>query len=142
MWQTYSAHIDTGDFEGGVAFFLDYWAGKQGAWATAPERLREMMRAGGGRLWYEIQYPQPAGPDPMGALSEPVAPTLLIQGENTQEAVQAICDIVATHRPGTRRLRVPGAGHMAPFTHAEIVAPTIREHIQSAEESSAETGVG
>lgn len=139
MATTYRRHVDAGDPERAVAFFFDHWAGREGAWETAPDKVRDMMRVGGGRLYYEVQHLQPSGPTPMEALERPPAPTLLVQGEKTQDAVQAICDIVADARPGTRRVTVNGAGHMAPFTHAEVIAPVLREHILSAQGARAAT---
>lgn len=133
MVKTYSGLLEAGDFEAAIQFFFDHWAGRQGAWAKAPERMREMMRPGAARLYYEMKHLEPSAPDPIEALRRPSAQTLLVQGEKTPEAVQAICETVANARPGTSRKIVPDAGHMAPFTHAEVVATIVREHVLTAE---------
>jgi len=43
-----------------------------------------------------------------------------------------VCELIATYAPLGHRSEVPGAGHMAPLTHAPEVAKLLRQHIGSA----------
>jgi pimeloyl-ACP methyl ester carboxylesterase len=118
--------VDAGDLEGAIAFFVDHWAGAGGAWAAMPEKIKASMRVGAGRLYHEcIAYPaferEPAPP--------PMAPTLLIEGVDTHPAMHAIHDLLETRWRDVSRRRIPGAGHMGPFTHPGEVASAVREHI-------------
>lgn len=123
----YRARVDAGDPEGAMAHFVDSWAGRPGAWAATPEKVRAMMRCGGARLYHEWARLQPEG----DGLAPPSAPTLLIEGAERQPAVRAICDRLAALWPGISRRRIEGAGHMAPFSHADTVAPLLRAHVAS-----------
>jgi pimeloyl-ACP methyl ester carboxylesterase len=132
----YVARADAGDLEGALAFFTDRWAGRAGVWAAMPEPVRAMMRRGGARLRHEWASGlerafQPKDPEVFaGELSD--VPLLLVQGGATVPAAALVCDRVAALRPGAARLTVPGAGHMAPFTHADAVAEAVSAHLDAA----------
>ncbi|THD84956.1 alpha/beta hydrolase [Aliigemmobacter aestuarii] len=52
-------------------------------------------------------------------------PVLLVEGADSPPVMAAILDELARRLPDTRRLVVPGAGHMVPITHPEPVARAI-----------------
>lgn len=113
---------DLADLEGMLEFFVDQWAGAPGVWAALPEKVRSSMRPGAGRLYHECREFPEFEREP---LSPPIAPTLLIEGAETHPAMIALHDLLETRWPEAPRQRVPGAGQMAPFTHAEQLAPVI-----------------
>lgn len=56
-------------------------------------------------------------------------PVLLAEGAESPPVIAAIADELARRLPQVRRLRVPGAGHMLPVTHAAQVAPAVQAHL-------------
>jgi pimeloyl-ACP methyl ester carboxylesterase len=118
--------VDTDDLEGAIAFFVDHWAGADGTWASMPERIKASMRLGAGRLYHEcFEFPK----FEREPLLPPMAPTLLIEGADTHPALHVIHDLLEARWHGLSRKRIPGAGHLGPFTHPGPVASTVREHI-------------
>ncbi|WP_300059622.1 alpha/beta hydrolase [uncultured Roseobacter sp.] len=69
-----------------------------------------------------------------GALDRVVMPTLLIEGDRTADIIDAVHTSLARRLPDARRVRIPGAGHMAPLTHPGQVAREIRSLVEMAEE--------
>lgn len=130
------ARADNGDLEGAMAFFVDQWAGVPGMWDSIPEKVRAEMRKGGPRLRHEWAsgiigegfHPRDQNAW-MGQLAS--APLLLIQGGDTVPAAAKVCDRIAELRPSVTRLTVSGAGHMAPFTHAQHVADAVEAHLRA-----------
>ena len=124
---------DAGDIESAMVFFVDRWAGKDGAWAALPEKVKSLMMKGAGRLRHEWFNASSDGFYPihraswLEELSE--APTLLVQGEATVPAAAQVCNKFAELRPNVSRLNVPGAGHMVPFTHAAKVIEAVEAHL-------------
>lgn len=127
----YRDRVEDGDMEGALTHFVDGWAGGAGAWAALPDKVQAMMRKGGPRLYHEWAariIPRGTPPD----LAYPAAPTLVVEGADTHAAMHAICDLVVKARPNASQLTIPGAGHMAPFTHAAIAAAATTRHIEAA----------
>ncbi|MGI9477982.1 MAG: alpha/beta fold hydrolase [Hyphomicrobiaceae bacterium] len=127
---------DAGDIAGAMTFFVDRWAGKEGAWAALPEKVKSLMMKGAGRLRHEWFNSGRDGFYPfdraawLQELSD--TPTLLVQGTATVPAAARVCDRFAELRPDTSRLHVPGAGHMVPFTHAPEVIAAVEAHLAGA----------
>ncbi len=57
-----------------------------------------------------------------GRLERLPHPVLLMEGERSPATIAAINDALAGRLAEVERVRVPGAGHMAPITHAAAVA--------------------
>lgn len=58
-------------------------------------------------------------------LGQVAAPTLLVQGDLCQPITSAIIDRMEQDIANTTRIRIPGAGHMAPITHPGPVAQAV-----------------
>ncbi|MEM7057995.1 MAG: alpha/beta fold hydrolase [Pseudomonadota bacterium] len=128
MADGYRGLVDAGDLEGALSNFVDGWAGAEGAWASLPAKVQDMMRKGGPRLYFE--WGERLTPDgKLEDLAEPAVPTLLVEGSRTHAVMNAICGHFASVRPDVKRLKLKGAGHMGPFTHAEEAATATRAHI-------------
>jgi pimeloyl-ACP methyl ester carboxylesterase len=59
------------------------------------------------------------------------APTLLLGGERSPATTRRIAAILARALPDARALIVPGAGHMLPLSHAEVVAEAVAAHLDA-----------
>jgi pimeloyl-ACP methyl ester carboxylesterase len=117
----------TGDYRAGAAHFVDYWNGR-GSWAAMkPELQAEMVRylpkaCLDFRALFEEDTPRVA----YGALRCPV---LVMAGEFAPAPTRVVAEGLAGMIPGAACVRIPGAGHMGPFTHAEAVNAHILAHI-------------
>lgn len=128
-----------GDVDGAMVSFVDRWARGQGVWSGMPDKAREMMLKGAGRLYHEWGYRLQEAPDFVAAdMVRPEAPTLLIQGSETVPAAARVCDLFAKARPGVERHEITGAGHMAPFTHAGEAAAATLAHLGRGTENRAQ----
>ena len=122
----YRKRVEAEGLEAALAFFVDRWAGVDGAWEKTPSKVQDMMRLGAARLyheWGDTLYGDTAPP------SAPTCRTLLLEGSDSPPPIRAIGDRLATLWPPFSRHRIAGAGHMLPFTHADAVAPIVRKHI-------------
>ena len=129
----YISLADSGDIEAAMAYFVDRWAGREGAWAAMPEKVRKLMRKGAPRLRHEWSDGLTQGfyPRDKAAWSQQLAGTalLLVAGENTVPAAARVCELIPELRSEVTRLNVPGAGHMVPFTHASEVVEAVESHL-------------
>lgn len=64
-----------------------------------------------------------------GGLETIPVPVLLVEGGNSPPIVAAVHGALEARLGRTRRLVVPGAGHMVTITHAGAVAPTLQRHL-------------
>ena len=67
-----------------------------------------------------------------GRLESVPVPVLLAQGDQSPPVVGAILSELQRRLPRTHRIAVPGAGHMAPLTHAATLAPAVQAHLDAA----------
>jgi pimeloyl-ACP methyl ester carboxylesterase len=109
--------------------FVDFWNGP-GTWTEMPEPVRASMVSSARRLYHEWGGLL-AGKGALSAadLTRVALPVLYFCGEETIAPVKRIADIAAALLPRCELVSVPGATHMAPFTHAGVVAPRIEAHL-------------
>jgi pimeloyl-ACP methyl ester carboxylesterase len=103
--------------------FVDYWGG-HGAWAA----LREEARAEFRRVaWVVYQGVVSLVRDqtPASAYAALGVPVLLMTGEHTPLAARRVIERLGESFADFRTVIVPGAGHMGPMTHADVVAGAI-----------------
>jgi pimeloyl-ACP methyl ester carboxylesterase len=103
--------------------FVDYWGGA-GAWAA----LREEARAEFRRVaWVVYRGVVSLVPDqtPASAYAALGVPALLMTGEHTPLAARRVLERLGESFADSRTVIVPGAGHMGPMTHADVVAGAI-----------------
>jgi pimeloyl-ACP methyl ester carboxylesterase len=121
--------LASGDFLAGFGRFVDYWSGPE-AWAAVPEAKRPAMAGSLGAVALNF----------WAALGEPLrarhfagvdVPTLVLVGERSPFAGRRVAGRVAEVLPDARLVRLDGAGHMAPVTHAEAVNELIRAHLEA-----------
>ncbi|RYZ66303.1 MAG: hypothetical protein EOP08_05185 [Proteobacteria bacterium] len=66
---------------------------------------------------------------PASAYAAIEAPALFLTGEHSPPAAQRVVALLATAFPHGEELRVAGAGHMGPITHADRVNEAIVKHV-------------
>lgn len=99
--------------------FVEYWGGA-GAWSALRDEARaEFRRVGwvvreGVRTLMEDRTP----PSAYAALGCPVR---VLTGESSTLAARTVAARLAQVIPDAKVITIPGAGHMGPLTHAEIV---------------------
>jgi pimeloyl-ACP methyl ester carboxylesterase len=99
--------------------FVDYWGGT-GAWAGLREDLRAEFRR---VAWVVFEGVKSLASDrtPASAYAILRAPALLLTGEHSPVAARTVIGRLRESLAGARVETVPGAGHMAPLTHADAV---------------------
>lgn len=108
--------------------FTDYWYGA-GAWAAIPlaQRLPIFARAGKMRADVEAVW---ADRTPVSSFADVAQPALVLSAERTTPAARRMAALLAAALPGARRAVIPGAGHMAPVSHAAALAEMLKEFWQ------------
>lgn len=120
--------IAAGDYRAGARAFMEGW-GMQGKFdsmdeagqAHAARCLRHLGRD------FDMVTGTPPGQVTLEDLAGLTMPVMLVSGETTQPPAAALCDLVHAAIPGARRAVVPGAGHLSPVSHPEVVTALLRE---------------
>lgn len=127
-----SRAVVTGAYREGARRFVDYWNG-----AGMFDRLKPEAQAGLIR-WL------PKGPlDFQALINESTSmrvyrrfsfPVLILHGEHAQLPTRLIAERLGSVIPTASVVTVDGAGHMGPFSHAEVVNGLVGAHIVKAEQ--------
>jgi lipase len=59
-------------------------------------------------------------------------PVLLVEGADSPPVIDAVQAALAARLPQAARMIVPGAGHMVPITHPDLVARAVQAHLDAA----------
>lgn len=59
-------------------------------------------------------------------------PVLLVEGADSPPIIDAVQRVLVARLPRASRLIVPGAGHMVPITHPDVVARAVQAHLDAA----------
>ena len=129
MAQTFRRLMDQRGEEGAMRFFVDTWAKQRGTWAALPDSVKEQMGNGAQRLYYEWDHIYGDWPR-LADLDALEVPMLLFKGSETIDSMHAVCDLILSEMPLTEFTEIPGAGHMCPFTHADVVAPRLMKFLE------------
>jgi hypothetical protein len=110
---------------------VDYWSGTGTFDGLKPEMRTNLVRfIPKASLDFRALISEPI---PLEAYRQVQAPLLLLCGEHAPEPAALVARKLAeVMNPGALRI-VDGAGHMGPFSHAEIVMREISNHILAAE---------
>nr|WP_255569763.1 alpha/beta hydrolase [Actibacterium sp. 188UL27-1] len=125
--------FNAGDMERAAQVFTELW-GDGTPWSDLSDAQRDALAARIHLIPEQAPglYDDPGGVLAANALEKMDIPVLLVEGEESPPVISAILDVFAARLPRTSRLRVPGAGHMVPLTHAGEVAGAVRALIQEA----------
>jgi pimeloyl-ACP methyl ester carboxylesterase len=123
--------VVNGSYHTAARRFVDYWNG-QGAWnALRPEHQAELVRyVPKACLDFRALIEEPM---PLVAYRRIRGQLLLLRGEHAPAPTQAIVRKMTSFMKPAGAITVAGAGHMGPFSHAQIVAEAIAGHIVAAE---------
>lgn len=121
------------DHDRWLSMFVDYWGG-QGAWEALREEARAEFRRGG---WAVREGVRTLVEDrtPAEAYRALRVPTRLVTGERSPLAARRVVQRLSENLADARVVVIPGAGHMAPLTHGELVHRVVYEALGSASES-------
>lgn len=110
--------------------FVEYWGGA-GAWDALREEARADFRRVG---WAVREGVRSLAVDrtPASAYGEVRAPVTLLTGENSPRSAREVVAVLAAALPGATAVTIPGAGHMAPLTHADAVNAAIAAALERA----------
>jgi lipase len=126
----FAAHLAAGRPEDAARQFQAIWGTGQ-AWEKPPPRQRAYIVD---RI-HLITAQNPTLLDDAAGLLAPWRleslgiPTLLVEGAESPPIIAAIHDELARRLPQATREVIPGAGHMAPITHAAACAGPIAVHL-------------
>jgi GNAT superfamily N-acetyltransferase len=110
--------------------FVDFWNGNE-TWSHMPEKQRAAIN-GRARLvaaHFDAVRGESSRLDDYAVIKVPV---LLVHGSDSPAPMAPIVMTLTKVLPQARTLRVPGAGHMLPITHAETVNQAIIAHLSAA----------
>jgi pimeloyl-ACP methyl ester carboxylesterase len=107
--------------------FVEYWGG-EGAWSALREEARAEFRRVG---WAVKEGVESLASDttPASAYAVLRCPVTLVTGELTPLAARRVVEQLASTIPGARKVTIPGAGHMAPLSHAPQVNAVMLEAV-------------
>jgi len=119
--------ILTGHYRGGMARFVDYWNG-HGSWDRMSPGRQDVLaeRVAKLPLDFHALLHEEARPDDFRSMT---VPTLLIRGTQSPRPAVRVAEMLHRTLPSRTMVKVAGAGHMVPLTHAPEVNPLIRDFI-------------
>lgn len=122
--------LRAGDHDTALRLFQADWGAGE-ALETLPERTRTYMldRIALIGAQNDVLMADTAGLLRPGGLEALRLPVLLIEGAKSPEIIGAIHTVLAARLPVVQRLVVPGAGHMLPITHPQLLACAVQPHL-------------
>lgn len=130
MIERFCAACAGGNIDGAMETFTDYWYGT-GAWQKIPKAQRLPIFARAGKMYQDVRAIS-ADRTPAAAYRGLPMPALILTGERTTPAARRMAELIAAELRGARRAELPTAGHMAPVTHADLIARLIADHVAGA----------
>lgn len=127
------AHVLKADREMGAAMFHAAW-GTGDQLSDLPEKSRRYIvdRIHHIPAQNPVLLDDAAGIVAPGALERIRVPVLLVEGGDSPPVIDAVQSVLAARLPHASRLIVPGAGHMVPITHPDLVARAVQAHLEAA----------
>jgi pimeloyl-ACP methyl ester carboxylesterase len=129
MAQAFLRHAAAGNLDAAWRGFLDYRNGP-GTWEALPGVSRARFHAAteSTAAGFHSNLGNPTSLEDLERLS---APTLVMCGEKTTIPDRRVTEILRDHIPGCRYELIPGAEHMSPLTHPELIAQAIERHVEA-----------
>lgn len=119
------AALADGDLDASAGRFIDFWSGP-GTWFGMRDSRRADVR---GRIQKVLADFDALLADATthSDLARLDIPTLCLSGAESPAATRRVADILAWNLPRASSLRIEGAGHMGPLTHAQEVNGRVAE---------------
>ena len=126
--QAFRSAVADGDLDRAWEVFFDSHCSHLPRWPDLPEPLRRAIRRRTPEQLrvYEAQESNPVRLEDIRRLT---CPTLVIRGQDSDEAERTLCALIASLAPQGCLADVPGARHMLALTHAGDVARLLRSHL-------------
>jgi len=125
----FATKLTCGDIESAMRQFIAFWAG-DGAWERMPPDARAAMRQMSARIQLDWQASFHAEA-PRELLSAVGPRTLLVSGERSPEPMLDLVDALHLIMPGSTSIRLKGAGHLLPLTHAATLTRAMLDHLHA-----------
>jgi len=125
----------TGAYERGMADFVDYWNGP-GTWARIPAEVRRRLAPAAAKVALDFHAAM-TEQTPLEAYARFDFPVLILCGERSPATTRRIATLLGEGIAAARLRVVPGAGHMLPLTHADLVNAAVAAHFERSRQPSA-----
>jgi pimeloyl-ACP methyl ester carboxylesterase len=135
-----STDVRSGRLEQAARRFVDYWSG-DGAWQAMDPRRRQGVCARMPKVAQEFAALFDDA-EPLSVYARLTMPVLWLEGETTRTPPQAVARRVVPALADARHVRIPGAGHMGPITHAQAVNVEILRFVRSLVHRGCPTAAG
>lgn len=122
------AALADGDADASASHFIDFWSGP-GTWHGMRDSRRANVRDRIHKVLADFDALLADGTT-RADLSRLDIPSLCLSGAESPAATRRIVDILAATLPRTSSLRIEGAGHMGPLTHAGEVNSRVAEFLR------------
>lgn len=131
--ETVAALLAEGNRLEAATLFHAAW-GSGEPFADVPERQRSYILARIPHIGAQnpVLLDDAAGLLQAGGLEALRVPVLMVEGGDSPPIINAVQGALCARLPKVTRLVVPGAGHMVPITHPEVVARAVQAHLDGA----------
>ena len=119
--------IRRGDREAAARRFIDFWSGR-GTWSSMPKSRRAGVAERIDKVIADFEAVL-ADETTRARLRRLQIPVLCLSGGRSPAAVRRISELLAESLPNARHVRLGGAGHMGPVTHAREINTCIATHL-------------
>ena len=131
MAQAFLTNAAAGRLEDAWRGFIDYRNGR-GTWAALPAAAKERFVAGTDSAVAGF-HSNLSNPTSLDDIRHVQLSTLIMCGEKTTAPDRRVTEILREQMPKCRYIIIPGADHMSPLSHPELIARAVRDHVASAQ---------
>lgn len=134
-----AACVQDDDAPAGMAQFIDFWNG-EGTWERLTPNVRDMYASEAGHVLRDFAAGgrEHWGPEDARRID---CPTFAFLGLESQAVSQRTTEIMAAAIPQARLTMLSDADHMAPMTHADVIAPVLKRHFAAVEAAEREIDI-
>ena len=129
--QAFLRSAASGRLEDAWRGFIDYRNG-DGTWAALPSATKERFKVATDSTVaaFESNLSNPISLEDIRTIQ---MPALIMCGERTTVPDRRVTEILRAQMPRSRYAIIPGADHMSPLSHPELIANAVRDHVESAD---------
>ncbi len=129
MAQAFLTNAEMGVLDEAWGGFTDYRNGP-GTWQALPVATKERFVAGTVSAVAAF-HSNLNNPTSLEDVRQIQVPTLVMCGEKTTPPDRRVTEILRDQIPECRYAAIPGADHMSPLSHPELIASAIRRHVEA-----------